>query len=108
MKDRIEEAFYKELGEAINICTPPEVEELLSYFKAGATYQAALQSGGEPDGYVAWHPAKGASIDSCAATKADSEWYLNKGELLDGWKIRPVKLIFLDETKSIAKEGGKG
>lgn len=71
----------------------------------------------KPDGYVAWHPTRGAFGDGLLLSRTESEaerrviahYYCKHierdlGECqrqfdADGWRIRPVKLVFLDEPK---------
>ncbi len=71
----------------------------------------------KPDGWVAWHPAKGfldyregpekyetycvnLSANFCADSahvRTGSQFV--RGVNKKGWRIRPVKLVFLDEGK---------
>lgn len=77
------------------------------------------------DGYVAWHPEHGADIYTASAISEEfprsnlmnkifklsdrdtpydemidsSYWELWKKLQEDGWRIRPVKLVFLDEEE---------
>jgi hypothetical protein len=52
-----------------------------------------------PDGWVAWHPEEGVNMGSLSNSekgaweKLDNVWFGN------GWRIRPVKLLFLDEVE---------
>lgn len=65
----------------------------------------------KPDGYVAWHPKDGIEPEICHDAKY-CEWNLGfqhydssresvedsaERHIKDGWRIRPVKLVFLDE-----------
>lgn len=60
------------------------------------------QDNEKPDGYVAWqHEHKEALFESFTGTKEDCIWFLKTEFPLmfeEGqFKIRPVKLVFLDE-----------
>lgn len=58
----------------------------------------------KPDGWVAWHPEKDFML--CSLTD-ERKWTFQimsdqldaSGEDSDDWRIRPVKLVFLDEAK---------
>lgn len=86
-------------------------------FLAGAAWAAqqnkqALSSGTMPpfrdeadkaDGFIAWHPRHGidktsfAAKESLVIAKMEGEWpYEHPLDL--GWRIRPVRLVFLDEV----------
>lgn len=57
-------------------------------------------------GWVAWHPTEGFRHNTLASTEDDSRFLLcgllRPGRVMwltadsDGWRIRPVKLVFLD------------
>jgi hypothetical protein len=69
----------------------------------------------KPDGWVAWHPEEGVkpmNDEGDVGVVEDEErcgyaylWSPNSptGARLrkDGWRIRPVKLVFLDEEPSV-------
>jgi hypothetical protein len=66
-----------------------------------------LSSEEKPDGWVAWHPKHGFKSTTSYGVeihedKGDAEYTFNlsKHEIADGWRIRPVKLVFLDEEKT--------
>lgn len=56
----------------------------------------------KPDGYVAWHPLHGIAHESFVndRTCMFRSWREAVNEAMsqdnDGWRIRPVKLVFLD------------
>lgn len=75
----------------------------------------------KPDAFIAWHPKWGISGFLWAGDYTDGDnldikratnifvtrWENGESELADGWKIRPVKLTFLDELADINNEEQK-
>lgn len=63
----------------------------------------AMQGEDKPDniiidmqGYVSWHPKYG-WFEDFHATKRMAKHEMQEADIKDGWRIRPVKLTFLDE-----------
>jgi hypothetical protein len=73
--------------------------------------QQAEADKSKPDGWVAWHPKIGVSdIVLSLISPDDAKWgFLNVTSCsppsnweeaeAEGWRIRPVKLVFLDEVE---------
>lgn len=75
----------------------------------------------KPDGYVGWHPIHGFDFETVSYISEDKAWYykiytpaflfetdksfedameFNKQNAIQaGWRIRPVKLVFLDDEE---------
>ncbi len=63
----------------------------------------------KPDGWVAWHPVHGVKDRVLSTHKRIAKNQLDMllyGKMVsdhlsiaDGWRIRPVKLVFLDEVE---------
>lgn len=75
----------------------------------------------KPDCWVAWHPDEGFDYETVSYVSGDKAWYYKiftpeilfdidrsledamefnkKNAILAGWRIRPVKLVFLDEEE---------
>jgi hypothetical protein len=53
----------------------------------------------KPDGWVAWHEDVGFFSGTLATCEDDCQRYIDESyyEMPQGWDIRPVKLVFLDE-----------
>lgn len=70
----------------------------------------------KPDGWVAWHSEGGLMIDDTSnchnpdgffvATRREV-FELKQYRVDDGWRIRPVKLVFLDEVETQNKVTGE-
>lgn len=58
----------------------------------------------KPDGWVAWHPKCGIAVESFVKTEDQMfrSWIEACTDVAlkeEGWRIRPVKIVFLDEVK---------
>lgn len=53
----------------------------------------------KPDGWVAWHPGHGVEVDLLKDNQRSAEDELTEKHRSDGWRVRPVRLQFLDEPQ---------
>lgn len=56
----------------------------------------------KPDGWVAWHPLIGHQLQAAANDYESAANDLSLDHEREGWRIRPVKLVFLDEENSVS------
>lgn len=110
---RLAEKFYKKSHSGAQ-CACAQTMQKNEYRRQGArellTYLKSLPvDEGEPDGFVACAPNgdemtyrnKYFGIQMMLMTRenADAQAFLSKEDIQAGWKIRPVRLQFLDTNK---------